>query len=128
MRAGLHAIAAMAAGLTFYCAAAPAREIPQQLAQLLAQRGSVNNSLPKGSYQQSCTCQMSGGVTLLCMCANPEGKYFETTYDVRNCTLPKDIRNCFGKLVCVDPKGAQAAALGGECYANDPPKAPAAKH
>jgi hypothetical protein len=79
--------------------------------QLLAQR----STLPKGSYQQSCTCQISGGVTLLCMCANPQGKYFQTDFDVRNCPPPKDIRNCFGKLICVDPKGASAAALGGEC-------------
>jgi len=121
-------VAAAASALMFYCAQAPAREIPQQLAQQLAQRGSVNNSLPKGSYQQSCTCQMSGGTTLLCMCANPEGKYFQTSYDVRNCTLPKDIRNCFGKLVCVDPKGAQAAALGGECYADQGTPPPAPKH
>jgi hypothetical protein len=74
-----------------------------------------NKNLPKGSYQQSCTCQVSGGTTLLCMCANPQGKYFQTDFDVRNCSLPKDIRNCFGKLICVDPKGASAAALGGEC-------------
>jgi len=78
---------------------------------LLAQ----NKNLPRGSYQQSCTCQLSGGVTLICMCANPQGKYFQTDFDVRNCPLPKDIRNCFGKLLCVDPKGASAAALGGEC-------------
>jgi hypothetical protein len=79
--------------------------------QLLAQR----NTLPKGSYQQSCTCQISGGMTLLCMCANPQGKYFQTDFDVRNCPSPKDIRNCLGKLICVDPKSASAAALGGEC-------------
>jgi hypothetical protein len=58
--------------------------------------------LPKGSYQQSCQCQLSGGVTLLCFCNNLQGRMFQTTMDVRNCTLPKDIKNCNGNLKCIE--------------------------
>jgi hypothetical protein len=61
-------------------------------------------ALPKGSYQQSCQCEFSGGLTLMCLCQNPEGRYFQTTMDVRKCPLPKDIKNCKGNLTCVDPK------------------------
>ncbi|HEX9463278.1 MAG TPA: hypothetical protein VGB82_11830 [Alphaproteobacteria bacterium] len=106
MRRRIYAVAAMAVGLTFSCAAA-ASEVSDhppsvRLAQLLAQRG--GNSLPRGSYQQSCTCQVSGGTTLLCFCNNVQGRMFETDIDLRACPLPKDIKNCNGKLTCVDPK------------------------
>ena len=63
----------------------------------LAQAG----NLPKGSYQQSCTCFFSGGVTLMCNCANPQGRMFQSNLDIRNCPPPKDIKNCSGNLSCV---------------------------
>ena len=88
-------------GLLAASAPAPAGELREQL-QLAAQQRSA---LPKGSYQQSCQCEFSGGITLLCLCQNPEGRYFQTTLDVRKCPLPKDIKNCKGNLTCVEPKG-----------------------
>ncbi len=106
MRTRLYAIAWIAVALTFCCAPAPAGEITRHIVQLAVQQS--GNGLPKGSYQQSCTCQVSGGVTLMCFCNNLQGKMFETQIDVRNCALPKDIRNCNGKLTCVDPKSADA--------------------
>jgi hypothetical protein len=65
---------------------------------LLAQ----NANTPKGSYQQSCSCQISGGVTLMCYCANLQGRMFQTNMDVRQCPLPKDIKNCNGNLKCIE--------------------------
>jgi hypothetical protein len=102
MRKLMHTIAAAALGLTFCCASAPADELSGHQLIQLAQRG--NNVLPKGSYQQSCTCRVSGGTTLLCFCNNVQGRMFETDLDLRSCPLPKDIKNCNGKLTCVDPK------------------------
>jgi hypothetical protein len=90
-------LAVMALAIAALSTPAPAND----LRTLLAQRA----PLPKGSYQQSCQCELSGGVTLLCVCANLQGRYFNTTLDVRQCTLPKDIKNCNGNLTCVEPKG-----------------------
>jgi hypothetical protein len=106
MRRIIHAVAAITLTLTFCCATAPADELPTARSVLLAQRGNV---LPKGSYQQSCTCRVSGGTTLLCFCNNLQGQMFETDIDLRSCPLPKDIKNCNGRLSCVDPKTS------GEC-------------
>lgn len=69
---------------------------PSQLAQ---QRGST---LPKGSYQQSCSCQFSGGIFLQCYCANLNARMFQTNLDIRTCPQPKDIRNCNGALKCTE--------------------------
>ncbi len=63
--------------------------------------------LPKGSYEGSCTCQISGGTTLICYCNNLQAKMFQTTMDVRNCPAPKDIKNCDGNLTCVTGQGAE---------------------
>ncbi len=106
MRRIIRAVAAITLSLTFCCAPALADELPATRSVQLAQRG---NGLPKGSYQQSCTCQVSGGTTLLCFCANLQGRMFETDIDLRSCPLPKDIKNCNGRLTCVDPKTS------GEC-------------
>jgi hypothetical protein len=79
--------------------AATAAEMPQK---------SQNPSgLPKGSYSTSCTCQLSGGVTLMCFCNNLQAKMFETTLDLRNCHAPKDIKNCDGTLTCTESAAAQ---------------------
>ncbi len=90
------AVVALAALITALPGPAPADD----LRSLLAQRA----QLPKGSYQQSCQCELSGGITLLCVCANLQGRYFQTTMDVRKCPLPKDIKNCNGNLTCAEPK------------------------
>ncbi len=71
-------------------------DAPAQLAQ---QRGAP---LPKGSYQQSCSCQFSGGIYLQCYCANLNAQMFQTNLDIRNCPQPKDIRNCNGSLKCTE--------------------------
>ena len=76
----------------------------EPLTQRIINLAAAPNALPKGSYTESCQCQMSGGVTLMCLCANIDGKTFPTTIDVRNCPLPKDIRNCNGYLKCTEPK------------------------
>jgi hypothetical protein len=60
------------------------------------------SGLPKGSFVDSCTCQMSGGVTLICYCSNLQARMFQTTLDVRSCPAPKDIKNCDGRLTCTD--------------------------
>ncbi len=65
-----------------------------------------SRGLPKGSYSGSCTCQMSGGVTLMCFCSNVQAKMFETTLDLRSCPAPKDIKNCDGRLTCTEGAGA----------------------
>ena len=65
--------------------------------QLAQQRGTP---LPKGSYQQSCSCQFSGGIYLQCYCANLNAQMFQTNLDIRSCPQPNDIRNCNGSLKC----------------------------
>lgn len=65
--------------------------------QLLAQRAA---DLPKGPYQQSCQCQISGGIYLQCFCANLNARMFQTNMDVRSCPAPKEIKNCDGTLRC----------------------------
>ena len=106
MRKLIRAVAAITVLSTFCCVAAFANDAPDRPTVRLLQlaRG---NDLPRGSYQQSCTCQMSGGIRLMCFCNNLKGKMFETEMDVRNCPLPKDIRNCNGKLKCLEPKGGE---------------------
>lgn len=64
------------------------------------------SGLPKGSYAESCTCQISGGVTLMCYCSNLQARMFQTTLDVRSCPLPSDIKNCDGRLTCTDGAAA----------------------
>ncbi len=96
-RVFLAAIGLLALGLS--TTAVTADEPGALRSRLLAQ--AVGN-IPKGSYQQSCQCQISGGVTLMCFCANLNGRLFQTTLDVRNCTPPKDIRNCNGNLKCIE--------------------------
>lgn len=68
------------------------------------------SGLPKGSYSGSCTCQMSGGITLMCFCSNVQAKMFETTLDLRNCPAPKDIKNCDGRLTCTEGASASCPA------------------
>ena len=65
------------------------------------------SGMPKGSFSASCTCQMSGGVDLICFCANLQAKMFQTTLDVRSCPAPNDIKNCDGKLTCTTGASAQ---------------------
>ncbi len=65
--------------------------------QLLAQRAA---DLPKGPYQQSCQCQISGGIHLQCFCDNLNARMFQTNMDVRTCLAPKEIKNCDGNLRC----------------------------
>lgn len=65
------------------------------------------SGLPKGSFADSCTCQVSGGITLICYCSNLQARMFQTTLDVRSCPAPKDIKNCDGRLTCTD--GVNAA-------------------
>jgi hypothetical protein len=65
------------------------------------------SGMPKGSFSASCTCQVSGGVTLICYCANLQAKMFQTTLDLRNCPAPNDIKNCDGKLTCTTGASAQ---------------------
>lgn len=79
-------------------ALSPAAEL-QGGPQLAQQRG---NTLPKGSYQQSCSCQFSGGIFLQCFCANLNAQMFQTNLDIRTCPQPKDIRNCNGSLKCTE--------------------------
>src|SRR4051812_10801199 len=100
MRATALAILVFAAALGPFATPAPADDA----GLIVAQRA----TLPKGSYQQSCQCELSGGVTLLCVCANLQGRYFQTTFDVRKCPLPRDIKNCNGNLTCVEPKAENA--------------------
>ena len=79
----------------------------------LAAEGPKNrdpSGLPKGGYSSSCTCQLSGGITLMCFCANLQAKMFETTLDVRSCPAPKDIKNCDGRLTCTESAGAACPA------------------
>ena len=74
----------------------------------LAQRGrEPDDGMPKGSYRDSCQCQLSGGITLLCFCQNINARMFQTTMDIRSCQAPKDIKNCDGRLKCVDGPAAQ---------------------
>ena len=96
----LTAFAAVAIAVPTLSTAAESQASPQ-----LAQQRAP--ALPKGSYQQSCSCQFSGGITLMCYCANLNGRMFQTNLDVRNCPQPNDIRNCNGQLKC--------AAKGQEC-------------
>ena len=79
-------------------ALSPAAE-SQPSPQLAQQRGAT---LPKGSYQQSCSCQFSGGIYLQCYCANLNAQMFQTNLDIRSCPQPKDIRNCNGSLKCTE--------------------------
>jgi hypothetical protein len=65
--------------------------------QQLAQR---TTDLPKGPYQSSCQCQISGGIFLQCFCANLNARMFQTNMDVRTCPAPKEIKNCDGTLRC----------------------------
>ena len=65
------------------------------------------SGMPKGSYSGSCTCQLSGGVQLMCFCNNLQAKMFETTMDLRSCPAPKDIKNCDGQLTCTAGASAQ---------------------
>lgn len=65
----------------------------------LAQR---TTDLPKGSYQQSCQCQISGGIYLQCYCANLNARMFQTNLDVRTCPQPNEIKNCDGNLRCTE--------------------------
>src|SRR5262249_26084846 len=67
--------------------------------QQLAQRP---GDLPKGSYRDSCQCQISGGIYLQCYCANLNARMFQTNLDIRTCQAPKEIRNCDGHLRCKD--------------------------
>lgn len=99
--------AALAALLLGTPSAAPAGDLSSQ--QLAAETPGQQRpgGMPKGSYQQSCQCQLSGGMTLLCMCANINARYFQTTLDVRSCQPPKDIKNCDGRLKCVDGPAAE---------------------
>lgn len=69
-------------------------------------RGEPADGMPKGSYRDSCQCQLSGGLTLVCYCANINARLFQTTLDVRSCQAPKDIKNCDGRLKCVDGPAA----------------------
>jgi hypothetical protein len=69
------------------------------LPPLLAQRAT---DLPKGSYQQSCQCQISGGIYLQCYCANLNARMFQTNLDVRTCPQPNEIKNCDGNLKCTE--------------------------
>jgi hypothetical protein len=89
--------AALAAALVVMSAPASAGGAGESV-QLVQRPG----EMPKGSYQQSCQCQLSGGLTLLCFCANIQGRMFQTTMDVRQCPQPKDIRNCNGTLKCTE--------------------------
>ena len=66
-----------------------------------------SSGAPKGSFASSCTCQMSGGVQLICYCANLQAKMFQTTIDVRSCPAPNDIKNCDGTLTCTTGASAQ---------------------
>lgn len=102
-------MAALAALVAWGADAAPAGESadPAATLQQLAQRGrEPADGMPKGSYRDSCQCQISGGVTLLCFCANINARMFQTQMDVRTCQPPKDIKNCDGRLKCVDTGGA----------------------
>jgi hypothetical protein len=95
-------VLAAAVGLLAMTAAAGlAAEVP---------RGEGGTGIPKGSYSASCTCQLSGGMYLMCFCNNVEAKYFQTTMDLRSCPAPKDIKNCNGQLTCTE--GASAACPG----------------
>ena len=78
--------------------AAPESDTLIRLEQL-AQR---TTDLPKGPYQQTCQCQISGGIYLQCFCANLNARMFQTNLDVRSCPAPKEIRNCDGNLRCKD--------------------------
>lgn len=67
----------------------------------LAQRGrNADDGMPKGPYQQSCQCQISGGIFLQCFCANLNARMFQTNMDIRTCPAPKEIKNCDGTLRC----------------------------
>jgi hypothetical protein len=66
---------------------------------LLAQR---TTDLPKGTYQQTCQCQISGGIYLQRYCANLNARMFQTNLDVRTCPQPKEIKNCDGNLRCTE--------------------------
>lgn len=77
------------------------------LAAEMPQKSKNTSGLPKGSYSTSCTCQLSGGVQLLCFCNNLQAKMFETTMDLRSCPQPKDIKNCDGQLTCTQGAAAQ---------------------
>ncbi len=91
-------VMAVLAIVTFGTSAAlPAAE--SGVPPLLAQRAA---DLPKGSYTQSCQCQISGGIFLQCFCSNLNARMFQTNLDVRTCPQPKDIRNCNGTLKCTD--------------------------
>lgn len=94
--------AALATAVFAVPAAAPAGETGDGAAPGLRLAQRAGDGLPKGSYQQSCQCQLSGGLTLVCYCANINGRLFQTTMDVRSCQAPKDIRNCDGTLKCTD--------------------------
>ncbi len=76
----------------------------------MPQKSKNQSGLPKGSYATSCTCQLSGGVQLLCFCNNLDAKMFETTMDLRSCPAPKDIKNCNGTLTCTEGAAAQCPA------------------
>ncbi len=76
----------------------------------MPQKSKNTSGLPKGSYSTSCTCQLSGGVQLLCFCNNLQAKMFETTMDLRTCAAPKDIKNCDGTLTCTQGASAQCPA------------------
>lgn len=69
--------------------------------------GGRPGALPKGSYKDTCTCKVSGGVELSCFCANIQAKWFRTVMDVRQCAAPQDIKNCEGVLTCTTNAGAQ---------------------
>jgi len=82
-----------------FAASLPSSATESELPPLLAQR---TTDLPKGTYQQTCQCQISGGIYLQCYCANLNARMFQTNLDVRTCPMPKEIRNCDGNLRCKD--------------------------
>lgn len=97
--------AALAAALLAVPTAAPADDLSAGV-QLAQKRGEPADGMPKGSYRESCQCQLSGGLTLVCYCSNINARLFQTTLDVRSCQPPKDIKNCDGRLKCVDGPAA----------------------
>jgi len=93
-----------------FALAVVAAPIGASLAAEMPQKSQSTVGLPKGSYSGSCTCQISGGVTLMCFCNNVQAKMFETMIDIRTCHQPKDIKNCNGTLTCTETVAIQCPA------------------
>ena len=63
--------------------------------------GTWGQSLPSGSYQQSCRRARMNGTVLTATCTNNQSNWVRSSLDVTRCQPWTDIGNVNGRLRCV---------------------------